>query len=107
MKTETLNTMSISEFVKINKFDEIINVVRTNSNGYPFVTFIKIVDNKSIAENVYFSKAASANVSLNDVVTIDMINTYRIAKTTNADGEVRTKLVSSVSNRISLASLLG
>lgn len=103
MKTE-LNTMSISEFVNINKFVEINNTVRTNSNGYPFVTFINA---KNEAENVYFSKASSSSISKGDAITKEFLSNYRIAKTTNADGEVRTKLVSNNSNRISLANLLG
>ena len=103
MKTETLNTISISEFVNTNKFVEINNTVRTNSNGYPFVTFINA---SNVAENVYFSKASSATISKGDAVTKEFLANYRIAKTTNADGEVRTKLVSNNSNRISLASLL-
>lgn len=99
-----LNTMSISEFVTINKFVEINESIRTNTNGYPFVTFINA---SNVAENVYFSKASSATIKQGDLVTKEFLANYRIAKTTNADGEVRTKLVSNKSNRISLASLLG
>jgi hypothetical protein len=103
MKTE-LKTLSIAEFVKSKGFVEINNTIKLNSNGYPFVTFIN-ADN--VAENVYFSKAASANVKQDEELNIEMLNNYRIANTTNADGEVRTKLVSVNSKRINLASLLG
>ena len=103
MKTE-LKTLSISEFIKSKGFVEINNAVRTNANGYPFVTFINAAN---VAENVYFSKASGASIKQGDVLSIEMLNNYRVAETTNADGEVRTKLVSANSNRISLASLLG
>lgn len=103
MKTE-LKTVSIAEFCKENNFVEVNHSIKTNTNGYPFVTFIN-ADNK--AENVYFSKATSTNLTAGSPVSITMLANYRIAKTVNADGEVRTKLVSANSNRISLADLLG
>lgn len=102
MKTE-LKTISVAEFIKAKSFVEVNNSVRVNSNGYPFVTFINA---GNVAENIYFSKASSAGLKQGDVVSIDMLANYRIAETSNADGKVRTKLVSASSNRISLTSLL-
>jgi len=103
MKTE-LKTISVAEFIKAKSFVEVNNSVRVNSNGYPFVTFINA---SNVAENIYFSKASGAGLKQGDVVSIAMLADYRIADVANAEGEVRTKLVSSVSNRISLADLLG
>ena len=42
-----------------NKFVEVVKVVRANSNKYPYITF---VDGKNVAQNVYFSKAASSAI---------------------------------------------
>ena len=103
MKTE-LKTISVAEFIKAKSFVEINNIVKLNSNNYPFVTFINA---SNVAENIYFSKASGAGLKQGDAVSIAMLANYRIAEVANAEGEVRTKLVSVSSNRINLASLLG
>ena len=99
---KTLKTQTIAEFVKSRNFVEINKLVSTNVNGYPFVTFI---DSNNKAENIYFSKSSSDDVSEGDNVQ-DFIANCVIVETVNAAGETRLKL-SKNSNRISLASLLG
>lgn len=72
VKCEILSSMSMKEFAK--DFDIIkASPVRTNSNGYPFITFLssnKNPDGTNQAENIYFSKRAAALVKLDDEPTV-------------------------------------
>lgn len=95
---------SLAEFVKSNNFSDIHKAVRENANGYPYLTFIT-KDNK--AENIYFSKSKSSEVSAGLIVTGSLMRGLQIATVTNATGETRTKLVGfGESNRLSLDDLL-
>lgn len=97
--------VSLNQFCKENNFVEIHKVVRENSNNYPYITFIT-KDNK--AENIYFSKSKSAEVSAGMLVTASLMKDLQIATVQNAQGESRTKLVGfGESNRLSLDDLLG
>ena len=97
--------ISLSEFAKANNFVDTHKVVRENTNGYPYITFIT-KDNK--AENIYFSVKKSADVTAGTLVTASLMRDLQIAKVTNAQGQARTKLVGfGESQRISLAELLG
>ncbi len=98
----SLQTVSIKQFVADKGFTQIVPKVRTNSNGYPFLTFINA---KNEAENVYFSKASAEGVSKDMPITKAILANYQIAETTNADGEKRTKLVGS-GMRVELSDLL-
>jgi hypothetical protein len=77
-------------------------MVRHNVNGYAYLTFIN-KDNQ--AENIYFSKGASEELMEGQVVDKDFLANYEIMDTTNADGEVRTKLVRKGGTRLELAEL--
>ena len=48
-----MNIISIREFASSRGITQIIPIVRTNVNGYPYLT---MVDSKNVAENVYFPK---------------------------------------------------
>jgi len=100
-----MNTISIQEFAQSKGFTQINKAVVANTNGYPFVTFINDSVTPNIAENVYFSKSASSEVGAGQVVDKDFLSNYEIAETTNADNEVRTKLVRKGGNRLSLLDL--
>lgn len=96
---------SLAAFCKANNFVEIHKAVRENSNGYPYLTFIT-GNNK--AENIYFSKSKSSEVSAGMVVSSSLMRDLQIAEVSNAQGEKRTKLVGfGESNRLSLDDLLG
>lgn len=98
----TMEVQTIKEFVKSQGFTQIASHVRVNTNGYPFVTFIK-ADN--VAENIYFSKNAALLVDKGAAVTKELLSGFQIGATENAAGEVRIKLISN-SERLSLDSLL-
>ena len=69
------------------KVTSIAKVVKVNANKYPFITVLR----GNAAENVYFSKSASAEVAEGmDVKSI--ANSLFVANTINGDGEARTKL---------------
>ena len=61
--------------------------IRTNSNGYPFITVLR----GSVAENVYLSKASGAKVAEGSSVK-DIAKDLFVTIAPNADGESRTKL---------------
>lgn len=94
-----MKVVSIKDFCVANNFATLAKCVRENTNGYCFVTFIT-ADNK--AENVYFSKNSQATAG--EVITKDMLLQYQVAEVTNAEGEIRNKLIGN-SERISVADL--
>jgi hypothetical protein len=101
--TTELTTMSVESFMGDQGFISVIQTVRENLNGYPFVTFMD-ADNK--AENVYFSKAASEDVAAGDSIARGFFDPYVMVLTANADGEARWKIATKGgSNRLEVADL--
>lgn len=94
-----MKVISIKEFCQANNIVSLAKCVRENINGYAFITFIA-ADNK--AENVYFSKNSQAVAG--EVITKDLLAQYQVAEVTNAEGEIRMKLISN-SERIDIADL--
>ena len=86
-----LQTISVREFMTQQGFVSCVKAIRTNSNSYPYVTFIN-ADN--VAENIYFSKNASKMVGAGDVIQKGFFAPFMVAQTTNAEGELRWKIVS-------------
>ena len=89
--SSTLATISVQEFMEQRGFTSVVKTVRTNSNAYPYLTFINA---NNEAENIYFSKNASVLVTPGESIEKGFFNPFRVAITTNALGESRTKLVS-------------
>ena len=85
--------------LEANKFTDVIPSVRTNANGYPFLTFMT-ADNK--ATNVYFSKSMQLEAG---TVDIAFLRGLKACETANAAGELRWKLTDAAGNRVSLADL--
>ncbi len=100
-----MEVQTIKEFITTQGFNQIASHVRTNTNGYPFVTFIDATKTPNVAENVYFSKNAALLVAKGLVVTKELLSGFQIGATENALGETRIKLISN-SERLSLDSLL-
>ncbi len=96
-----MNTLSIKEFMALdaNKFTDVIPVIRTNANGYPFLTFTT-ADNK--ATNVYFSKSMQVVAGPTDIA---FLRGLKACETANAEGKLRWKLTNTAGNRVSLADL--
>ena len=97
-----LKVLSIKELCVLKGFVTLVPSVRSNTNDYPYITFINA---KNEAENIYFSKAASANVTLGSPVDKAMLATHQAAFTKNEAGEDRIKLISN-SERVDISSLL-
>lgn len=105
METQTenqLKTLSFKDWAKQNNITSVAPVVRTNENGYPYVTMINA---NNEATNVYFSRAASQAVDAGTPITKELMKAHQIGITINAEGEERIKLISN-SARIELDSLL-
>lgn len=100
----SLDTISVQDFMIENNFVSLAREVRENTNGYPFVTFIN-ADNE--AENVYFSKNGASRVAKGEVIEKGFFDPFEIAKVENAEGEERTKLVTGGEGRVSMESLFG
>lgn len=96
-----MDTLTLKEYVASEGITQIIPKVRTNKNGYPFVTF---VDSKNEAENIYFSKRLSAKLTKGQSLDNEFIRTLRIAVAKNEAGEERVKLTHS--ERLELADVL-
>ena len=94
-----MKTLSLKEFMQEKSFAQVIPVVRTNSNGYPFLTF---TNSSNEAENVYFSKSMLVEAGK---VDIEFLRGLKACETTNADGESRWKLTDSAGSRVELADL--
>lgn len=96
MRVET-----IKAFAQSRGFISVADSIRVNENGYPFVTF---VDDKNVAENVYFSKEAGNSIVAGQVIDGDTLKGFQIGYTMNEAGEERIKLISN-SKRILLTDL--
>jgi len=56
MEKTQVNSQSVKSFMESNGYVQVVNHVRKNTNGYPFVTMINA---NNEAQNVYFTKAAT------------------------------------------------
>lgn len=68
-----------------------ISKVRTNTNGYPFLTFLSSKFEGG-AENIYFSKNSSKTVAEGAEPKSLGLAKFYVANTTNEAGEPRLKL---------------
>lgn len=97
------NVRTIAEFAKQGGFVEIKSTVHESTeNKYKFIVLLNA---KNEATCVFFSKNASDMVTAGEEITRELLAKFQIADVTNADGEVRTKLISN-SERKSLGDLL-
>ncbi len=91
-------TETVKDFMKKNGYNQFNPTVVKNVNGYLFVTFINREENT--AENVYFSKNASADFQEGQPIISGFFKDLQIGYTTNASGEERVKLVKKGGKRI-------
>lgn len=102
MTQEPIKTESVKDFMTSKNFTQVAKTIRENSNNYPYITFID-KDNK--AENVYFSKNLSKKYIAGEIIEKGFFDNIQIGYTKNAEGEIRTKLVSKESNRLDINDL--
>ena len=100
--TNPLTTISVQDFMKSKGFVSIHKSVRKNANGYPYLTFIN-ADNE--AENIYFSKASGEDKEAGQLLYKGFFDKLNVAEVTNADGEVRMKIVGTSSERLGVEDL--
>lgn len=88
---ESVNNIrtSVQSYMKAKDFNQVVNHVRQNTNGYSYVTFINTANE---AENVYFSKNASAKFAQGDAIVKGFFDNIEVGEYPNAAGELRTKL---------------
>jgi hypothetical protein len=67
-------------------------VIRTNLNGYPFLTVLLPGEKKNEGDNIYFSKSAAADLTEGEVLSVEKLRTLFVAHSTNEKGEPRLKL---------------
>jgi hypothetical protein len=75
--------VTIGEFVKVTGLDRFFPVIRKNTNGYPFVTFLKNGVQNS-AQNIYFSKTTANDVEAGADV-VESIKDLRMVQLSAAD----------------------
>ena len=76
--------LTIREFCQKMGFTAFSRNVSVNVNGYPFITFLSRVGDKSVAQNVYFSKRAAELVDEGSAVDrslFDQLNAREIEYT--------------------------
>lgn len=89
--------VTIKQFMQKEGFQAFFKSVRENSNGLPYVTFLRPVgDGRNEGENVYFSRNTSAEVTLGtDVLSLFKSGNVKVAQISYSDGRpTRWKLVS-------------
>lgn len=101
--TNQLETKTISEYAQERGFVDVAVKVRTNVNGYPYVTFI---DENNVAENIYFTTNTGADYKEGTPINKGFFDKLQFVFVTNANGESRVKLAKQGGERNSLASLL-
>ena len=105
-------TMSVADFCKtfvskdasgndIVGLSEIVPKIRTNSNGYPYVTFI---NSANIATNIYFTVNSSDTVSEGQDLR-EIAKDLQIVFVVNSDGEQRIKLSRKSTSRLTIEDL--
>ena len=85
-----LETISVQEFMQKYGFVQVVKMVRTNTNNYPYITFI---DSSNKSENIYFSVNAAKLVAEGQEIVKGFFSPFRAALTKNQAGEERWKIV--------------
>jgi hypothetical protein len=99
-KAKILSRAAIREFVDAEGYQEVNKEVRTNTNGYPFVTFINA---ENEAENIYFSKE-QAKLVHEGQNSLEAIRGKNILEIEYENGDIRLK-ISGAGERLSLGDL--
>lgn len=87
---QELKTISLIAYCGQKGIVEFNPTISLNVNGYPFVTAI---NEENESENIYFSKRAGEGLKDGEPIGLNLKGKY-IAETTNAQGELRMKIVS-------------
>ena len=82
-----MDYIKLKDYCKTTGVTAINNSINTSVKGYPFVTLLR----GNEADNIWFSKNASARVAKGDNFKAIASELY-VVETANADGEVRMKL---------------
>lgn len=100
--TETLETVTAKNFILGNKLS-VVPTVRTNVNGYPYITFI---DESNNAENIYFSKNSSKDFPKDTPIQKGFFDNISFVKVKYSDDrEDQWKMTNGSGNRVTGASL--
>lgn len=97
-----LQVVSLPQFCADQGFVELVPEVRSNTNGYPYIT---LINQQNVATNIYFSKKEAQNVHQGQLLTSNYLKELRVVESKNAAGEIRYKLTSGNSSRVSISSL--
>ena len=82
-----ISRITFKAFCQNEGITAIHKTIRKNANGYPFITVLRGAE----AENIYFSKKASAEVSEGEIVKAIASQLF-VNFAVNQEGESRTKL---------------
>lgn len=98
-----MDIKTMKEFASSNNVTAISNV-RTNTNGYPYLTMLSDKFEGG-AENFYFSKRAAAKVSKDQTPTAIGLGQLSMAVVKNAAGEQRIKICTAGEDYTSVSEL--
>ena len=97
-----VDSKSIGEFARAYGYSKIINFVKVNINGYPFMN---LTNSEGVVEPFYFSIKAAEDLEEGAVLSNDQLKRLKVTTVRNAEGELRNKLSFSVGEEIDLLSL--
>lgn len=99
------NILNLREFCSNQGFVQLYPDVRTNSNDYPFITFM---DSKNVAENIYFGKELGNSFVLGQILDKSDFDDLRFTLVSYDDErEDQWKIAKKgTSSRVSIADLI-
>jgi hypothetical protein len=96
-----METIVLRDYCAEQGFTQIAKKIRANVNGYKYITFSR---SETDSENIYLAKSLDESTTVGQAIDKDLLKSLQIVHTTNAAGEVRTKLCSK-GERLDLADL--
>ena len=96
-----METIVLRDYCTEQGFVQIAKKIRANVNGYKYITFSR---SETDSENIYLAKSLDESTTVGQAIDKDLLKSLQIVHTTNAAGEVRTKLCGK-GERLDLADL--
>jgi hypothetical protein len=98
--SNSINIVSLQSYCESNDLVQVSGkTVRTNSNGYPFITFM---DKGNEAHNIYFSKAEAENVSESTPINMSLLSALKVSMAETKENGKLPKLTKGSDNRLDL-----
>ena len=99
--SNSINIVSLQSYCESNDLIQVSGkTVRTNDNGYPFITFM---DKGNKAHNIYFSKAEAEKVSDSTPINMSFLRDFKVSMAETKENGKLPKLTRGSDDRTDLA----